>query len=105
MVLSFPRKREPSQINKLDSRFRGNDDLFSASLTYSLDAGRLMGDPIYSSRHDPRYLCPETRRSTGALNFLIFSSACLSAVMSLMIARNPSPSSSDVINCRLTSTG
>jgi hypothetical protein len=32
MVLSFPRKRKPSQINKLDSRFRGNDDLFSISL-------------------------------------------------------------------------
>jgi hypothetical protein len=30
--LSFPRKREPSQINKLDSRFRGNEDLFSISL-------------------------------------------------------------------------
>jgi len=27
MVVSFPRKREPSQIKKLDSRFRGNDDL------------------------------------------------------------------------------
>jgi hypothetical protein len=31
-VLSFPRKREPSQFNKLDSRFRGNDDLISDSL-------------------------------------------------------------------------
>ena len=32
MVLSFPRRREPSQINKLDSRLRGDDDLFSVSL-------------------------------------------------------------------------
>ena len=31
-VLSFLRKREPSQFNKLDSRLRGNDDLISASL-------------------------------------------------------------------------
>ena len=29
---SFPRKREPSQINMLDPRFRGDDDLFSVSL-------------------------------------------------------------------------
>jgi len=33
MVLSFPRMREPSQINKLNSCLRGKDDFFSASLT------------------------------------------------------------------------
>jgi len=32
MVLSSPRRRGPSLINKLDSRLRGNDDLYSASL-------------------------------------------------------------------------
>jgi len=31
-VLPFPRKREPSQIKHLDSRFRGNDELICASL-------------------------------------------------------------------------
>jgi len=31
-VLSFPRKREPSQIKHLDSRFRGNDELICTSL-------------------------------------------------------------------------
>ena len=36
MVLSFPRKREPSQFNKLDSRFCGNDDLISVSLILSV---------------------------------------------------------------------
>ena len=65
MVLSFPRKREPSQFNKLDSRFRGitsdlpacglsrmassyiNDDLFSVylrvaeGLTFCLPSLRL----------------------------------------------------------------
>ena len=29
---SFPRRREPSLINKLDPRLRGDDDLFSAFL-------------------------------------------------------------------------
>jgi len=32
MDLAFPRKREPSQFNKLNFRFRGNDNLFSASV-------------------------------------------------------------------------
>jgi len=31
-ALSFPRKRETSQIKHLDSRFRGNDELICASL-------------------------------------------------------------------------
>jgi len=31
-VLSFPRKREPSQIKHLDSRFCGNDELICTSL-------------------------------------------------------------------------
>jgi len=31
-VLSFPRKREPCQIKRLDSRFRGNDELICTSI-------------------------------------------------------------------------
>jgi hypothetical protein len=33
-ISSLPRKREPSQINKLDSRFRGNDEFLEVSLSY-----------------------------------------------------------------------
>jgi hypothetical protein len=32
--MSFPRRRESSQINKLDPRLREDVDLFSVSLTY-----------------------------------------------------------------------
>ncbi len=32
--LSFPRRREPSQLKQLDPRLRGDDDLISVSLVY-----------------------------------------------------------------------
>ena len=33
--LSFPHRQEPSQINKLNSRLRGDDDLISVSLSFT----------------------------------------------------------------------
>ncbi len=33
-IPSLPRRREPSQINKLDSRLRGNDEFLEVHLCY-----------------------------------------------------------------------
>ena len=48
-VLSFPRKREPSQFNKLDSRFRGNDDLISVSLEVDNSRHRKIFTPAHTT--------------------------------------------------------
>ena len=40
-ISSFPRRREPSQIQYLDSRFRGNDEFFEAPCVNNSQSMRL----------------------------------------------------------------
>ena len=55
-ILSFPRRREPSQINKLDPRLRGDDDLISTSLNKN---------PFGLSLSKPGFIVPTLRQAQG----------------------------------------
>jgi hypothetical protein len=57
LVLSFPRKREPSQTKQLDSRFRGNDNLFFLSVTKVLVIAALTACSAQRTGNEPACGC------------------------------------------------